>query len=78
MGKEVGIYQLRDLLPLKNWVKGRAILIGDAAHPSKYLILLVELVVSPYIHSAPSSSGRRYERNRGRRSALVLPPRCNS
>jgi salicylate hydroxylase len=34
-GKDVGIWQMRDLPPLDTWVKGRAILIGDAAHPSR-------------------------------------------
>lgn len=29
---EVGLWQLRDIDPLKTWTKGRAILIGDAAH----------------------------------------------
>lgn len=30
---DIGLWQLRDLDPLSTWVKGRAILIGDAAHP---------------------------------------------
>jgi len=30
---DIGLWQLRDLDPLPNWVKGRTILIGDAAHP---------------------------------------------
>lgn len=30
---EIGLWQLRDLDPLPTWVKGRTILIGDAAHP---------------------------------------------
>lgn len=29
---DLGLWQLRDLDPLKTWVKGRVILIGDAAH----------------------------------------------
>ncbi|KAL0939819.1 uncharacterized protein CTRU02_206429 [Colletotrichum truncatum] len=31
--KEVGLWQLRDLDPLKTWYRGRTILIGDASHP---------------------------------------------
>lgn len=27
-----GLWQLRDQEPLKDWVKGRCIIIGDAAH----------------------------------------------
>jgi hypothetical protein len=34
-GKDIGVWQMRDMDPLKTWVKGRTILIGDAAHPSK-------------------------------------------
>jgi salicylate hydroxylase len=34
LATNVGIWQLRDMDPLKTWVKGRTILIGDAAHPS--------------------------------------------
>lgn len=30
---DIGLWQLRDLDPLSTWVKGRAVLIGDAAHP---------------------------------------------
>ncbi len=30
--KDIGLWQLRDLDPLPTWVKGRVILIGDAAH----------------------------------------------
>ena len=30
---DIGLWQLRDLHPLPTWVKGRTILIGDAAHP---------------------------------------------
>lgn len=30
---DIGLWQLRDLDPLSTWVKGRTILIGDAAHP---------------------------------------------
>ena len=30
---DIGLWQLRDLDPLPTWVKGRTILIGDAAHP---------------------------------------------
>lgn len=30
--KDIGLWQLRDLPPLKTWTKGRVILIGDAAH----------------------------------------------
>uniref|UniRef100_L2GJA6 ABC transporter n=1 Tax=Colletotrichum fructicola (strain Nara gc5) TaxID=1213859 RepID=L2GJA6_COLFN len=30
---EVGLWQLRDLDPLKTWHKGRTIIIGDASHP---------------------------------------------
>ncbi|KAM0747702.1 FAD/NAD(P)-binding domain-containing protein [Meredithblackwellia eburnea MCA 4105] len=30
---QLGLWQLRDLDPLPNWSKGRAVLIGDAAHP---------------------------------------------
>ena len=29
---DIGLWQLRDIDPLKTWTKGRAILIGDAAH----------------------------------------------
>ncbi|EYB32844.1 hypothetical protein FG05_03729 [Fusarium graminearum] len=29
---DIGLWQLRDIDPLPNWVKGRTILIGDAAH----------------------------------------------
>jgi 2-polyprenyl-6-methoxyphenol hydroxylase-like FAD-dependent oxidoreductase len=32
--KDIAVWQIRDMDPLPNWVKGRAILIGDAAHPS--------------------------------------------
>lgn len=31
-GKEAGLWQLRDIDPLRTWYKGRVILIGDAAH----------------------------------------------
>ncbi|KAK2055597.1 FAD/NAD(P)-binding domain-containing protein [Colletotrichum caudatum] len=30
---EVGLWQLRDMDPLETWHRGRAIIIGDAAHP---------------------------------------------
>nr|OQO21252.1 hypothetical protein B0A51_12376 [Rachicladosporium sp. CCFEE 5018] len=30
--KDLGLWQLRDIDPLKTWTKGRVILIGDAAH----------------------------------------------
>lgn len=30
---DIGLWQLRDLDPLPTWVKGRTVLIGDAAHP---------------------------------------------
>jgi 2-polyprenyl-6-methoxyphenol hydroxylase-like FAD-dependent oxidoreductase len=33
-GKDIGVWQMRDMTPLRNWIKGRTILIGDAAHPS--------------------------------------------
>lgn len=29
---DLGLWQLRDLEPLKTWTRGRAILVGDAAH----------------------------------------------
>lgn len=32
LAKEAGLWQLRDIDPLRSWYKGRAILIGDAAH----------------------------------------------
>ncbi|RAH66039.1 putative monooxygenase [Aspergillus aculeatinus CBS 121060] len=32
LAEEVGLWQLRDLDPLRTWCKGRVILIGDAAH----------------------------------------------
>ena len=32
---EVGLWQLRDQEPLDRWTKGKAILLGDAAHASK-------------------------------------------
>lgn len=32
LSTELGLWQLRDLDPLETWTKGRAILIGDAAH----------------------------------------------
>lgn len=32
LAKEAGLWQLRDLDPLPTWYKGRAILVGDAAH----------------------------------------------
>lgn len=32
--KDIGLWQLRDIDPLPTWTKGRAILIGDAAHVS--------------------------------------------
>ncbi|KAK5048639.1 hypothetical protein LTR84_005730 [Exophiala bonariae] len=32
LAKEAGLWQLRDIDPLPTWYKGRAILIGDAAH----------------------------------------------
>jgi hypothetical protein len=32
LAKEPGLWQLRDQDPLPTWVKGRAIIIGDAAH----------------------------------------------
>jgi hypothetical protein len=35
-GKNVGVWQMRDIDPLKTWVKGRTILLGDAAHASEY------------------------------------------
>jgi 2-polyprenyl-6-methoxyphenol hydroxylase-like FAD-dependent oxidoreductase len=31
---DIGIWQMRDMDPLPHWVKGRTIIIGDAAHPS--------------------------------------------
>jgi salicylate hydroxylase len=34
-GKDIGLWQMRDMKPLSGWVKGRTILIGDAAHPSE-------------------------------------------
>jgi salicylate hydroxylase len=37
--KNVEIWQIRDLPALNSWTKGRAILIGDAAHASKDLRL---------------------------------------
>jgi salicylate hydroxylase len=39
-GKDIGVWQMRDMDPLKTWVKGRTILIGDAAHPSKSIHML--------------------------------------
>lgn len=33
LAPDIGLWQLRDLDPLPTWVKGRTILIGDAAHP---------------------------------------------
>jgi hypothetical protein len=30
------MWQLRDALPYDTWVKGRVILIGDAAHPGTH------------------------------------------
>lgn len=41
---DIGLWQLRDIDPLHNWTRGRAILIGDAAHVSQ---LLVENVSRP-------------------------------
>jgi salicylate hydroxylase len=38
--KDVEIWQIRDLPALSSWTKGRAILIGDAAHASEPLRLL--------------------------------------
>jgi salicylate hydroxylase len=32
LAKDIGLWQLRDLDPLDSWVRGRVILIGDAAH----------------------------------------------
>ncbi|KAF7188987.1 FAD-dependent monooxygenase phqK [Pseudocercospora fuligena] len=32
LAKDIGLWQLRDIDPLPTWTKGRAILIGDAAH----------------------------------------------
>lgn len=32
LSKRVGLWQLRDLDPLKTWCRGRVILVGDAAH----------------------------------------------
>lgn len=32
LAKDIGLWQLRDIDPLSAWVKGRMILIGDAAH----------------------------------------------
>ncbi|SMY25025.1 unnamed protein product [Zymoseptoria tritici ST99CH_1A5] len=32
LAKDLGLWQLRDLPPLRTWTKGRVILIGDAAH----------------------------------------------
>jgi hypothetical protein len=55
---------MRDMKPLATWVKGRAILIGDAAHPSKPVTLLGQLRHIAHhvdIYSAPTSSRRRYE-----------------
>lgn len=37
LGDKPGLWQLRDQDPLPQWVKGRTIIIGDAAHPSKWL-----------------------------------------
>jgi 2-polyprenyl-6-methoxyphenol hydroxylase-like FAD-dependent oxidoreductase len=31
-GKDVGVWQLRDAAPYHTWVRGRAMLLGDAAH----------------------------------------------
>lgn len=32
LAKDIGLWQLRDIDPLSTWVRGRVILIGDAAH----------------------------------------------
>lgn len=32
LAKDIGLWQLRDIDPLRTWMKGRVILIGDAAH----------------------------------------------
>jgi 2-polyprenyl-6-methoxyphenol hydroxylase-like FAD-dependent oxidoreductase len=40
-GKDVAVWQIRDMAPLPNWVSGRAILIGDAAHPSMFFPMLI-------------------------------------
>jgi hypothetical protein len=42
-GKNVGVWQMRDIDPLKTWVKGRTILLGDAAHASEYAPALFSL-----------------------------------
>jgi hypothetical protein len=35
LGEEVGLWQLRDQDPLPTWVKGKLIIVGDAAHSSE-------------------------------------------
>jgi salicylate hydroxylase len=35
LGEKPGLWQLRDQDPLPQWVKGKAVIIGDAAHPSE-------------------------------------------
>lgn len=35
LGEKPGLWQLRDQDPLPQWVKGKTIIIGDAAHPSE-------------------------------------------
>lgn len=35
-GEDVGQWQMCDMDPLSTWVRGRAIIIGDAAHPSEW------------------------------------------
>jgi salicylate hydroxylase len=45
--EDCGLWQLRDQDPLEDWVKGRAIIVGDAAHSSAYLKDGVVLEIEP-------------------------------
>jgi hypothetical protein len=59
--RDVSIWQMRDMDPLPTWAKGKAILIGDAAHPSKVFRILPEAPSLPLsFGSAPSSSRWSY------------------
>jgi 2-polyprenyl-6-methoxyphenol hydroxylase-like FAD-dependent oxidoreductase len=50
--KDVAVWQIRDMKPLPGWVKGRAIIIGDAAHPSRLLAFtLLHTLTFPAHHS---------------------------
>jgi salicylate hydroxylase len=53
----VGLWQLRDLDPLPTWVRGRAIIVGDAAHPSKRSVFATTTLVLTSAIVLPHQAG---------------------